>query len=75
MHIRGGRIEAACPLAEYRARFRLAGAEEARSAGARVLGTRRTASGETALVPAAAGIGEAADLEQIMTHLDREDGR
>ena len=75
VHIRGGRIEAACPLAEYRARFRLAGAEEARSAGARVLGTRRTASGETALVPAAAGIGEAADLEQIMTHLDREDGR
>lgn len=75
VHIRGGRAEAACPLAEYRARFRLAGAEEARSAGARVLGTRRTASGETALVPATAGIGEAADLEQIMTHLDREDGR
>lgn len=75
VHIRGGRIEAACPLAEYRARFRVADAEEARRAGARVLGTRRTASGETALVPSAAGIGEAADLEQIMTHLDREDER
>lgn len=75
VHIRGGRVEAACPLAEYRARFRLVGAEEARRAGARVLGTRRTASGETALVPAAAGIGEAADLGEIMTHLDREDER
>ena len=75
VHIRGGRVEAACPLAEYRARFRLVEAEEARRAGARVLGTRRTASGETALVPSAAGIGEAADLEQIMTHLDREDER
>ena len=75
VHIRGGRVEAACPLAEYRARFRLVGAEEARRAGARVLGTRRTASGETALVPSAARIGEAADLEQIMTHLDKEDER
>ncbi|WP_158095721.1 ABC transporter ATP-binding protein [Collinsella sp. An271] len=75
VHIRRGRVEAACPLAEYRTRYRVAPAEEARSAGARVLGTRRTASGETALVPATAGIGEAADLEQIMTHLDREDGR
>lgn len=75
VHIRRGSVEAACPLAEYRTRYRVAPAEEARSAGARVLGTRRTASGETALVPATAGIGEAADLEQIMTHLDREDGR
>lgn len=75
VHIRRGRVEASCPLAEYRARYRLVGAEEARRAGAEVLGTRRTAAGETALVPSAAGIGRTADLEEIMTHLDREDER
>lgn len=75
VHIRRGRVEAFCPLAEYRARYRLVGAEEARRAGAEVLGTRRTAAGETALVPSAAGIGRTADLEEIMTHLDREDER
>ncbi|WP_418253084.1 ATP-binding cassette domain-containing protein [Gordonibacter urolithinfaciens] len=75
VHIRGGRIEAACPLGEYRARYRIAAADEARRAGAEMLGVRRTSRGDTALVPAGAGIGREASLEKIMTHLDREETR
>ena len=72
-----GRLPGIGPKSAQRIAYYLleADAEEARRAGATVLGTRRTASGETALVPAAAGIGEAADLDQIMTHLDREGER
>lgn len=73
VHIKDGRIEAACPLDEYRTRYRIASADEARKAGARVLGVRRTSRGDTALVPANAGIGRETDLEEIMTHIDREE--
>ncbi len=75
VHIKGGRVEAACPLGEYRARYRLAPAGEARRAGAEILGVRRTAQGSTALVAAASGVGRPAGLEEIMTHLDREEAR
>lgn len=75
VHIKNGMVEAACPLDEYRARYRIASADEARKANAEVLGVRRTSRGDTALVPASAGIGLEADLEEIMTHIDREEAR
>lgn len=75
VHLRGGHVEAACPLARYRSRYRVVPLDEARRAGATVLGERRTATGSTVLVPVEAGIGRSADLEEIMTHLDKEDVR
>lgn len=73
VHLRAGRIEAACPTAEYRERYRVAPLEEAQRVSAEILGIRRTVTGETALVLAAVGIGKPASLEDIMTHLDKED--
>ena len=46
---------------------------EARKTDAPVLGLRRTANGDSALVPSDAGIGRPATLEDIMTHLPKED--
>lgn len=73
VHIRTGKIEAACSLSEYKNRYRLTSAEEARRSNAQILGTRRNLKGHTALVKADTGIGRKANLEEIMTHIDREE--
>ena len=74
--------EAGCSLAEscdaaefaaFKARYAVAPLPEARAADAPVLGLRRTAAGDSALVPSDAGIGHPATLEDIMTHLPKED--
>ena len=61
------------PLAAFKARYAVAPLPEARAADAPVLGLRRTAAGDSALVPSDAGIGHPATLEDIMTHLPKED--
>ena len=45
---------------------------EARAAGTQVIGIRHYVLGDTALVPASAGIGTAATLDDIMTHAHKE---
>ena len=72
VHIKNGMIEAACPLDEYRARFRIAPSSIAKRAGIEPLGERRTSRGSTSLVSAQCGLGREATLEEIMTHIDRE---
>ena len=72
IYLRDGRVVGQGPLGQFKARYEVASLDEARAYGAEVLGVRRTAQGDTALVPASAGIGEPATLDDIMTHTVKE---
>ncbi len=73
LYLRDGRLAGEGPLARFRARFAVAPAAQARTAHVDMLGVRHRADGDTALVPASAGIGCPATLEDIMTHTAKED--
>ncbi len=72
IYIENGRIKGAGEREAFKAAYRVASLEEARAMHARILGIRRSVSGDTALVPSEAGIGEAATLDDIMTHTRKE---
>lgn len=72
VHIRNGAIIDAAPLREYREKYRVVPFDSAVASGMLILGKRRTASGDTALVSAGeCPDGHRADLEEIMTHMDK----
>ena len=73
LYLRDGKLVGSGPLATFKARYAVALLPEARKTDAPVLGLRRTADGDSALVPSDAGIGRPATLEDIMTHLPKED--
>lgn len=73
LYLRDGKLVGSGPLATFKARYAVAPLPEARKTDAPVLGLRRTAAGDSALVPSDAGIGRPATLEDIMTHLPKED--
>lgn len=73
VHMRAGMVVGAASMRAYCSRFRVVPLEVAHAEKVAVLGTRRLASGSTALVAANATSGGAlADLEEIMAHLDKE---
>lgn len=72
IYIENGRIKGAGEREAFKAAYRVVSLEEARAMHARILGIRRSVSGDTALVPSAASIGEAATLDDIMTHTQKE---
>lgn len=72
VYIDNGRIVGSGTLADFKGAYRVASLAEAKAAGARVIGVRHSVSGDTALVPASAGIGMAATLDDIMTHTHKE---
>lgn len=73
LYLRNGKLVGSGPVAAFKARFAVATLAEARTAGAPVLGIRRAAGGDSALVPAESGLGRAATLEDVMTHTLKED--
>lgn len=73
LYLRDGELVGSGPLPAFKARYAVVPLAEARAANAPVLGIRRTAAGDSALVPATAGIGHPATLEDIMTHVAEED--
>lgn len=73
LYLREGKLVGTGPLATFKARFAVAPLAQARATDACVLGIRRMADGDSALVPTASGIGRPATLEDIMTHVPKED--
>lgn len=73
IYIDDGRIVGAGEISAFKARYRVAPLEVAQRAKAPIIGTRRSVSGDTALVPAQAGIGTPATLDDIMTHTHKFD--
>lgn len=72
VYIENGRIIGSGALTDFKDSYRVAPLAEAKAAGAQVIGIRHSVSGDTALVPASAGIGMAATLDDIMTHAHKE---
>lgn len=72
VYIENGRIISSGALTDFKDSYRVAPLAEARAAGAQVIGIRHSVLGDTALVPASAGIGTAATLDDIMTHAHKE---
>ena len=72
VYIDNGRIVGSGGLQGFKETYRVAPLDQARAAGAAILGTRLTAGGGTALVPSDAGIGSPATLDDIMTHTNKE---
>lgn len=72
IYIDGGRIVGSGKLKTFKARFSVALLAEAQREQASILGIRHAVSGDTALVPASAGIGHPATLDDIMTHASKE---
>lgn len=68
LYLRDGKLAGAGPLDEFKGRYAVVPLPEARAEGLRVLGTRRKALGDTALVSADSGAGVPATLDDIMTH-------
>lgn len=73
LYLRDGRLVGKGPLAQFKARYAVVSAAEAHAGGVEVLGVRRRAGGDTALVTASAGRGRPATLEDIMTHTAKGD--
>lgn len=69
IYIDDGRIVGSGEISAFKARYRVAPLEVAQAAKAPIIGMRRSVSGDTALVPARSGIGTAATLDDIMTHI------
>ena len=72
IYIDDGRIVGSGELSAFKARYRVVSLADAQAAKAPIIGTRRSASGDTALVSAQAGIGTPATLDDIMTHTRKE---
>lgn len=68
IHIEDGRVVEAGSMNKVTGAYRIAPLNKARADKAEVLGVRLSVSGDTALVPAASGIGRPATLDDIMTH-------
>lgn len=68
LYLQDGTLIAQGPLADFEARYAVAPASSARARGVPILGLRRMATGETALVSADYQLGKPATLEDIMTH-------
>lgn len=72
IYIDNGRIIGSGTLTAFKDSYRVASLAEVKAAGAQVIGIRHSVSGDTALVPASAGVGTAATLDDIMTHTHKE---
>lgn len=73
LYLREGKLVGSGPVAAFKARYAVASLAEARAADVPAIGIRRATGGDSALVPAASGLGRAATLEDIMTHTLKED--
>lgn len=73
VYLDDGVIRGSGALPEFKERYRVATLEEAQAHHTEILGTRLTATQTTALVPASAGIGKPATLDDIMIHADKKD--
>lgn len=73
IYLREGHIVGQGPLNQFKARYAVVPLDEAHSRGVSILGVRRMAAGATALVEASFGIGQPATLDDIMTHVSKEE--
>lgn len=73
IYIDDGRIVGSGEISAFKARYRVAPLEVAQAAKVPIIGTRRSVSGDTALVSARSGIGVPATLDDIMTHTHKFD--
>lgn len=73
IYLDDGVIRSSGALPEFKERYRVTTLEEAQAHHVEILGTRLTATQTTALVPASAGIGKPATLDDIMIHSEKRD--